>query len=151
MAFPLTVKEFFVFTTRHAKNLGHEAEQVLYFYPHGKSQNDQLSVVGLCEALLSFSNFFSTSCTSIHTRNGKHFFHQLIDQVWAVMNVSVVDSAAIPHCHEFCEHVIDDSLMGHRLSATCERYKLLHGPISISTDTDLEKNRKNLAAFFNKV
>ena len=62
-----------------------EHEKILYFYPDGRTQDEQLSVIGLCHALLSFSSIFSTSCTSLHTRKGKRHFYQMSDNIWAVM------------------------------------------------------------------
>ncbi|KAL5960925.1 hypothetical protein TSMEX_011341 [Taenia solium] len=151
MSFPLVVKEFFIFTTQDGEAFGSEHSKILYFYPSSKSRNDQLTVVGLCNALLSFSDFFSTTCTALHTRNGKRYFHRISCDIWAVLNVSVIEPSALPHGCEICERIIDDNVISHKLANLCERFELLHGPILIASDAEIAESRNNLMKFFNKV
>ncbi|KAH9281782.1 Solute carrier family 25 member 51 [Echinococcus granulosus] len=150
MSFPLVVKEFFIFTAQNKEAFGSEYGKVLYFYPSGTSQNDQLAVVGLCDALLSFSNFFLTSCTALHTRNGKRYFHRISDDVWGVLSVSVIDPSALSHVCKFCERIIDDNVISHKLANLCERFELLHGPILIGSEAEMVESRSNLMKFFSK-
>ncbi|VDM16970.1 unnamed protein product [Hydatigera taeniaeformis] len=125
MYFPLAIREFFVFTAQSGETSESERAKVLYFYPSGKSQDDQLTVVGLCDALLAFSNFFSTSCTALHTRNGKRYFHQISCGVWAVLNVFIVEPTVPPNGCEICERIIDDNVISHKLVNLCERFEEL--------------------------
>ncbi|KAL5103196.1 hypothetical protein TcWFU_009264 [Taenia crassiceps] len=151
MSFPLVVKEFFIFTTQNREAFDSEHSKILYFYPSNKSRNDQLVVVGLCSALLSFSDFFSTTCNALHTRNGKRYFHRISCDVWAVLNVTVIEPLALPHGCESCECIIDDNVISHKLANLCERFELLHGPILTASDVEIAESRSNLMKFFNKV
>ncbi|VUZ50848.1 unnamed protein product [Hymenolepis diminuta] len=149
MAFPHVLTEFFIFKTGHVGE-EEEKQKIIYFYPAGKSQDDQLSVVGLCEAILSFSNFFSTSCTSLHTRNGKRCFHQLSENIWAVMSTMLVNPVALLHGFETCERIIDDNIISQKLSLLCERFELFYGLISLKSNEELVHWRKNAMEFFNR-
>nr|CDS31574.2 mitochondrial carrier triple repeat protein [Hymenolepis microstoma] len=149
MTLPQVVAGFFIFKTGHESE-EEENQKIIYFYPGGKSQDYQLSVVGLCEALLSFSNFFSTSCTLLHTLNGKRCFHQISDDIWAVMNVVLVNSAALPHGFETCESIIDDNIISRKLSLLCERFELIYGPMSLKSKDNLAHWREKAMEFFNR-
>uniref|UniRef100_A0A0V0J3T2 Vacuolar fusion protein CCZ1 homolog n=2 Tax=Schistocephalus solidus TaxID=70667 RepID=A0A0V0J3T2_SCHSO len=143
-----TVQEFVVFTDLTQAN---EADKILYFYPTGKSTNEQLTSAGLCEALVSFSRFFSSPCTAVHMKNGRRFFHELSDHMWAVMTVSPLTPIAVKDCSAYksCDDSMNDGIMQHALSKLCERFQLLHGPMTMATDEmALAAVKANLATFF---
>ncbi|VDN33193.1 unnamed protein product [Dibothriocephalus latus] len=71
--------------------------------------------------------------------------------MWAVMTVAPLTPIAVKEspAYNSCDDSINDGIMRHALSKLCERFQLLHGPVSTATDEmALATVKANLATFF---
>eukprot|EP01018_Ginkgo_biloba_P005870 Gb_20817 [translate_table: standard] len=78
-----------VFDMRRGQHEGHELDKILFFFPTNSPLPMQLSVIGLCEGLITFTRIFSpeSPCEVIEADKHSHIFHQSEPDIWMVMVV----------------------------------------------------------------
>ncbi|KAL1480233.1 hypothetical protein MTO96_051207 [Rhipicephalus appendiculatus] len=61
---------FFVYNPTYGKREDEEHKKIIYYYPEDAEQDVKLRNVGLCEALVNFTQTFSPSkpCEVLHTQ-----------------------------------------------------------------------------------
>ncbi|KAF7253063.1 hypothetical protein EG68_08567 [Paragonimus skrjabini miyazakii] len=79
------ISEFFVHCPSLCEKEGDEHKKILYYFPSHKAMNERLNSSGLCEAVMTFTKFFDTTCRTLHTSTTRRFFHQMSDNLWIVM------------------------------------------------------------------
>ena len=63
-------------------------KKILFFHPPDTPINEQVSSVGLCEAIAAFSSAFSSEgCESLHTQQGRLLSLQCEPSYWIVLHV----------------------------------------------------------------
>ncbi|KAL5232581.1 hypothetical protein ABZP36_031357 [Zizania latifolia] len=78
-----------VFDLRRGQQEGQELDKILFFHPADCPILLQLSVIGLCEGIITFSRIFSPDddCEVIESENHSHVFHQAEADIWMVLVV----------------------------------------------------------------
>ena len=75
----------FVYNPRYGGEADAE-KKILHFYPADTPLAEQVSSVGLCEAIAAFSATFSSEgCESLHTQNGRLLSWQVEPGFWIVL------------------------------------------------------------------
>ncbi|CAH8490976.1 unnamed protein product [Dicrocoelium dendriticum] len=149
------LSELFVFSPTLCQKEGDEHKKLLYYYPPDKSLNTRLNSIGLCEALLTFSKFFDSSCHSLHTSMTRRFFYRISEAVWAVMVVALPShktSAAEYSTYHERDCNLHDQVMRAVLSTACETFELFNGRIdALLQSEDVDILRLRLDHFFSRV
>lgn len=79
--------QFCVFDSRRGQNEGQELDKILFFYPSECPFSTQLSVIGLCEGIITFTRIFSPEapCEVIEAERNSHVFYEAEPDIWMVM------------------------------------------------------------------
>lgn len=148
------LSELFVFSPTLCQKEGEEHKKLLYYYPPDKSLNTRLNSIGLCEALMTFTRFFDSSCLSVHTSMTRRFFHSISEGVWAVMIVTLpVHNASATEYSAYHEgdYNLHDHVMRAVLSTACETFELFNGRIdTLLQCEDMDMLRLRLDHFFSR-
>lgn len=78
-----------IFDLRRGQHEGQELDKILYFHPSEQPYSVQLSVIGLCEGIITFTRIFSpeAACEVIEAERHSHVFYQAETDIWMVMVV----------------------------------------------------------------
>lgn len=78
-----------VFDLQRGQQEGQELDKILYFYPADCPILLQLSVIGLCEGIVTFTRIFSPEedCEVIESEKHSHVFYQAETDIWMVLVV----------------------------------------------------------------
>ncbi|XP_038974917.1 vacuolar fusion protein CCZ1 homolog [Phoenix dactylifera] len=81
--------QFCIFDLRRGQNEGQEIDKILFFYPSDCPFPMQLSVIGLCEGIITFTRIFSPQapCEVIEAERHSHVFYEAESDIWMVMVV----------------------------------------------------------------
>lgn len=81
--------QFCIFDLRRGQHEGQELDKILFFFPPECPYTAQLSVVGLCEGIITFTRIFSpeAACEVIEGEGHSHVFYQAEPDIWMVMVV----------------------------------------------------------------
>lgn len=86
----ISLKNFFIYHVSYGQTEGHEEEKVLYFYPRGTKVDVQMKEVGLSEAIVEFTETFSSDlCDTLQTQKTKKFFSKPEENIWIIMTVNL--------------------------------------------------------------
>lgn len=79
--------QFCIFDLRRGQQEGQELDKILFFYPPDCAYSAQLSVIGLCEGIITFTRIFSpeAACEVIEAERHSHVFYQAEPDIWMVM------------------------------------------------------------------
>ena len=84
---------FVVFNSSLGPKEGEEYKRILYYYPHTTDIDVQIKDIGLCEAVATFTdNFTTVPCQSIHTKKTRKIFLLPEKRFWIVLTVSIPTS-----------------------------------------------------------
>jgi hypothetical protein len=61
--------------------------KILFYHPETEVLNRKVRNVGLCEALVNFTNSFNPirPCEAVHTQRQRQVFHEAEQNIWMVM------------------------------------------------------------------
>ncbi|KAL6862446.1 hypothetical protein ACP4OV_016787 [Aristida adscensionis] len=78
-----------VFDLRRGQQEGQELDKILFFHPADCPILLQLSVIGLCEGIVTFTRIFSPEedCEVIESEKHSHIFYQAEPDIWMVLVV----------------------------------------------------------------
>ncbi|EES13865.1 hypothetical protein BDA96_07G141300 [Sorghum bicolor] len=78
-----------VFDLRRGQQEGQELDKILFFHPADCPILLQLSVIGLCEGIVTFTRIFSPEedCEVIESEKHSHVFYQAETDIWMVLVV----------------------------------------------------------------
>ncbi|KAJ1703126.1 hypothetical protein LUZ63_002905 [Rhynchospora breviuscula] len=78
-----------VFDLRRGQQEGQELDKILFFYPTDFPFLTQLSLVGLCEGIITFTRIFSpeAACEVIEAEKHSHVFYEAEPDIWMVLVV----------------------------------------------------------------
>ncbi|KAJ1268489.1 hypothetical protein BS78_07G139600 [Paspalum vaginatum] len=78
-----------VFDLRRGQQEGQELDKILFFHPADCPILLQLSVIGLCEGIVTFTRIFSPEedCEVIESEKHSHVFYQAEPDIWMVLVV----------------------------------------------------------------
>lgn len=81
--------QFCIFDLRRGQREGQELDKILFFFPFECPFTAQLSVVGLCEGIITFTRIFSpeAACEVIEAEKHSHVFYEAEPDIWMVMIV----------------------------------------------------------------
>ncbi|XP_010235140.1 vacuolar fusion protein CCZ1 homolog isoform X1 [Brachypodium distachyon] len=111
-----------VFDLRRGQQEGQELDKILFFHPTDCPILLQLSVIGLCEGIITFTRIFSPEddCEVIESDRHSHVFYQAETDIWMVLVVEKTkDSESTLRCAAL-QGILKES---HSL------FTMFHGPI----------------------
>ncbi|OIW03068.1 hypothetical protein TanjilG_19348 [Lupinus angustifolius] len=84
-----------IFDVRRGQNEGEEMDKILFFFPNSSPFSKQLSLIGLTEALITFTSIFSphSPCDSIHAQFHSHIFHQPEPDIWIILVLNKINDS----------------------------------------------------------
>ncbi|CAG7726696.1 unnamed protein product [Allacma fusca] len=124
----------------YCRDRNHQREgAVLYCYPSTTSEDRQLKQVGLCEAIIKFSENFSTKpCESLHTQKARYIFFQPEPGYWFILILtvpSVVKSSQEGiQVTDYKNDDIQDNVFQSCLTRFYQRFILLNGKLEEMID-----------------
>ncbi|XP_020274421.1 vacuolar fusion protein CCZ1 homolog isoform X2 [Asparagus officinalis] len=76
-----------IFDLRRGQLEGQELDKILFFFPSDCPYTAQLSVVGLCEGIITFTRIFSPEAASevIEAERHSHIFYEAEPDIWMIM------------------------------------------------------------------
>ncbi|KAK9503746.1 hypothetical protein O3M35_010243 [Rhynocoris fuscipes] len=85
------LKNFFIYNVTLGQDEGQEEEKIMYFYPRETSVDVKMKEVGLCEAIIKFTENFSTldRCNALQTKKTRKLFLQPEENFWIIMTITV--------------------------------------------------------------
>ncbi|XP_040383061.1 vacuolar fusion protein CCZ1 homolog isoform X1 [Oryza brachyantha] len=116
-----------VFDLRRGQQEGQELDKILFFHPADCPILLQLSVIGLCEGIITFARIFSPDddCEVIESEKHSHVFYQAEADIWMVLVVEKnKDTESTWRC---------DALQGI-LKEVHSLFTMFHGPIRTLLD-----------------
>ncbi|KAK3121746.1 hypothetical protein QOZ80_8BG0660250 [Eleusine coracana subsp. coracana] len=131
-----------VFDLRRGQQEGQELDKILFFHPADCPILLQLSVIGLCEGIVTFTRIFSPEedCEVIESEKHSHVFYQAEPDIWMVLVVEKTkDNEPTWRC---------GALQGI-LKEAHSLFTMFHGPIRALLDRQpgAELARGNLRTF----
>ncbi|XP_020584753.1 vacuolar fusion protein CCZ1 homolog B [Phalaenopsis equestris] len=81
--------QFCIFDSRRGQHEGQELDKILFFYPSECPYSSQLSLIGLCEGMITFTRIFSpeAACEIIEAERHSHVFYEAEPDMWMIMVV----------------------------------------------------------------
>ncbi|XP_072977134.1 vacuolar fusion protein CCZ1 homolog [Typha angustifolia] len=116
-----------IFDLRRGQYEGQELDKILLFFPSNCAFSVQLSVIGLCEGIITFTRIFSAeaSCEVIEAEKKSHVFYQAEPDIWMVLVVEKnKDNESVWRCN---------ALQGV-LKELHSLFKMFHGPVRALLD-----------------
>ncbi|KAK6170283.1 hypothetical protein SNE40_018709 [Patella caerulea] len=105
----VTLKNFFIFNSNYGPREGEEEKKTLFFYPGDTDIDTQIKAIGLCEAIVKFSETFSDkSCESMHMLKTRQLFLEAEKDFWIIMTVSIPFSEKTKDGQSYIEYRDDD-------------------------------------------
>ncbi|KAK6170284.1 hypothetical protein SNE40_018709 [Patella caerulea] len=153
----VTLKNFFIFNSNYGPREGEEEKKTLFFYPGDTDIDTQIKAIGLCEAIVKFSETFSDkSCESMHMLKTRQLFLEAEKDFWIIMTVSIPFSEKTKDGQSYIEYRDDDvqdSVYQAVLLQTYKMFKLFNGTftnILARSNNDVESLKKRLDHFFSR-
>ena len=151
MSESIRLSSLVVYNTTLGPKEGEEEKKLLYYYPEDEALHRKVNNVGLCQALVQFTQTMSPgeACDSLHTQNQHYLFHEPEENFWmvfALANPVHVNSAGKS---EIKEHTINDAVYHAILKDIYKRFRFLHGTFfHILEFFDVEDLKSKLEIFF---
>ncbi|CAM0911573.1 unnamed protein product [Alopecurus aequalis] len=116
-----------VFDLRRGQQEGQELDKILFFHPPDCPILLQLSVIGLCEGIITFTRIFSPEddCEVIESDKHSHVFYQSEPDIWMVLVVEKTKDSESTLRFGALQGILKES---HSL------FTLFHGPIRTLLD-----------------
>ncbi|ESO93330.1 hypothetical protein LOTGIDRAFT_216156 [Lottia gigantea] len=127
----VTLKNFFIFNSNYGPREGEEEKKTLYFFPSTTDIDSQIKAIGLCEAVVKFTETFSDKpCEALHTQKTKQLFLEAEPDFWIIMTVAVPFSKKEKDdqsYYEYREEDVQNSVYRAVLLQTYKMFKLFNG------------------------
>lgn len=153
-----SLHNFFIFNSLFGPKEGEEEKKILFFYPDSTDIDTKIRAVGLCEALLKFTDTFNPdkNCHAVHTQKTRQIYHQPEPDFWLVMTVTVPNQQKSKDGHTFIEYYseeVQDHVLQSILKMSYRMFRLFMGTftdILLKNQNDYENFKKRLSHFFKK-
>ncbi|KAL1132338.1 hypothetical protein AAG570_010294 [Ranatra chinensis] len=85
----LSLKNFFIYNVLYGQKEGEEEKKIMFFYPKDTNIDLQIKDVGLSEAIVKFSETFSSeTCDALQTEKTRRLFFQPEKNFWMVLSAA---------------------------------------------------------------
>ncbi|KAM7295996.1 vacuolar fusion protein CCZ1 homolog [Ixodes scapularis] len=147
------LQNFFIYNPTYGQKEDEEHKKIIYYYPENAEQDVKLRNVGLCEALVSFTQTFSpsTPCEVLHTQRTRQFFLQPEENFWMVMTVGLPTQQKTRNGQLYVEHLsedIQDNVYQAVLEAVYKAFRMFVG--SLSDLLSDKSNKEVIRDYFDK-
>ncbi|CAN8008348.1 unnamed protein product [Ixodes pacificus] len=147
------LQNFFIYNPTYGQKEDEEHKKIIYYYPENAEQDVKLRNVGLCEALVSFTQTFSpsTPCEVLHTQRTRQFFLQPEENFWMVMTVGLPTQQKTRNGQLYVEHLsedIQDNVYQAVLEAVYKTFRMFVG--SLSDLLSDKSNKEVIRDYFDK-
>ncbi|KXJ08469.1 Vacuolar fusion protein CCZ1-like [Exaiptasia diaphana] len=146
---------FCVFNSTFGPREGTEHQKIILYIPTEEDIDKKIRNIGLCEALIKFTETFQPSkpCESLHTQKTRQTFFQPEPEYWMVMSTSVPYSEKIVKDGKKVVDHHDDDLLDSILDAVLKQaykmFRLFNGTFTYLFNTySVETLRKRCEYFF---
>ncbi|XP_064640099.1 vacuolar fusion protein CCZ1 homolog [Lineus longissimus] len=125
---------FFIYNAEYGPKEGEEHKKILYYYPSDTDIDTKIKDVGLCEAIVKFTETFSEKpCHSIHSQKKRQLFFSPEKDFWMIMTVSIPFTTKVRDGQtytDYHEEDIQDSIYNLVLEQSYKMFKLFMGPFT---------------------
>ncbi|KAM7430052.1 vacuolar fusion protein ccz1 [Porites harrisoni] len=146
---------FFIYNSTFAPKEGMEKEKIVLYIPPGENIDRKIKNIGLCEALVKFTQTFSPDkpCSSLHTQKTRQVFFEAEPDFWMIMTVSIPFSEKMAKdgkmMIEYHDEDVLDSVLDAVLKQAYKMFKLFNGTFAyIIKSHNLEALCKRLEHFY---
>ncbi|XP_037928337.1 vacuolar fusion protein CCZ1 homolog [Teleopsis dalmanni] len=158
----VTLRSFYIFNSSFGKKEGEEHKKILYYHPNGIEENTKIKDVGLSEAIIAFTETFTSDndCKALHTQKTTQLFYQPEIDYWLVMTLNVPKEIRLKDGVEVADYrggEINDNIYSSILTQCYRMFRLLAGSIKmnyelngLTNDEAREQLQQKLAIFFDK-
>ncbi|ELT94377.1 hypothetical protein CAPTEDRAFT_170709 [Capitella teleta] len=151
----INLLNFFVFNSNFGPREGEEHKRILFYHPSAIDIDTKIKQVGLCEAIIKFSQTFTDEpCSNVHTQKTRQLFLQVEPEYWMIMTVSVPYSQRSKDGQSFIEYHEDDvqdSVYDAVLHQAYDMFKFFNGTMEkIVAESGIEELLRRLEHFFSK-
>lgn len=153
----ITLLNFFVFNATYGPREGEEEKKIMFYHPKSNDIDTQIKQVGLCEAVVKFTETFSDKpCNSIHTQKTRQSFFEPEPEFWMIMTVSIPFSEKTkdhsPYL-EYHEEDVQDSVYEAILRQAYRMFQLFNGSFSnilAKSNNDIKALQVRLDHFYTR-
>ncbi|XP_006814751.2 vacuolar fusion protein CCZ1 homolog [Saccoglossus kowalevskii] len=151
----ITLYNFFIYNSNFGPREGEEHKKILFFHPPDASIDTKIKAVGLCEALVKFTETFSDQpCESLHTLKTRQVFFQAEKDFWMVITVTIPRSESEKDGQpitEYHEEDVQDSVFRAVLEQSYKMFKLFMGTFTnIIEKTNLDQLIYRMDHFYSR-
>ncbi|XP_015763387.1 PREDICTED: vacuolar fusion protein CCZ1 homolog [Acropora digitifera] len=146
---------FFIYNSTFGPKEGMEKEKIVMYIPTGEDLDKKIKNIGLCEALVKFTQTFSPNkpCNSLHTQKMRQVFFEAEPEFWMIMTVSIPFSEKMAKdgkmVIEYHDEDVLDSVLDAVLKQAYKMFKLFNGTFGYILKTyHLEALRKRAEHFY---
>ncbi|XP_038064553.1 vacuolar fusion protein CCZ1 homolog isoform X1 [Patiria miniata] len=150
------LQQFFIYNPTLGPKEGEEEKKILFYHPRNTSIDNQIKNVGLSEAVIKFTETFSTErpCESMHTQKTRHLYLQPEKDFSIIMIITVPFSEKTKDgktYHEYHEEDIQDSVYSAVLKHAYKLFKLFMGSFtSIMENNGIDQLKHRLEHFYSR-
>lgn len=146
---------FFIFNSNYGNREDEESKKVIFFYPKNTDYDTRMKNVGLCEAIIKFSNTFSVDspCEVLHTQKTRQLFYQPETNFWVVMTLSIPSQQKVKDGQTYIEYYaeeVQDHVFQALLKALYKMFRLFMGTFehNIENGGSIEQLMQKLEIFY---
>lgn len=128
----LSLRSFFIFNSRFGPKEGEEEKKILFYHPQEADLDSKIKDVGLCEAIIKFSNTFTNddSVQAMHTQKTSQLYYQPEPGYWMIMILNVPFLRKTRETGDYNEYHGDDvhdTIYQAVLKQSYRMFRLFHG------------------------
>nr|XP_022313325.1 vacuolar fusion protein CCZ1 homolog isoform X2 [Crassostrea virginica] len=127
----ISLVSFCVFNPTYGPREGEEHKKIVFFHPKETDIDNQIKHIGLCEAIVRFTETFSDKpCQSLHTTKRRQLFLEVEKDFWMIMTVSVPFTEKTKDGHlvqEYHEEDVQDPVYEAILQQAYRMFQLFNG------------------------
>ena len=148
---------FFIYNDSYGSREGTEDEKIMLYIPQEENIDSQIKKIGLCEALIQFTNTFKpkTSYEVLHTQKSRQVFFNPEGRFFMAMAVSIPYSQRVlkdgKRAVEYFEEEVQDGVLLAVLKQAYSMFKLFNGSFcGILEKTGLDMLKEKLCFFYSR-
>ncbi|XP_062544207.1 vacuolar fusion protein CCZ1 homolog [Armigeres subalbatus] len=128
----ISLRSFFIFNSSFGPKEGEEEKKILFYHPQETDIDSKVKDVGLCEAIIQFSNTFTNddSVHAMHTQKTCQLYHQPEPGYWMTMILNVPFERKTRETGDYNEYHgddIHDTIYQAVLKQSYRMFRLFHG------------------------
>ncbi|CAD7083480.1 unnamed protein product [Hermetia illucens] len=156
----MSLRNFFIFNSQYGKKEGEEHQKIFFYHPADIDLNTKVKDVGLCEAIIHFTNNFTSSdgCQALNTQKTSQIFYLPEKDFWMVMTLNAPWETKTRDGNEYTEYRGGDmhtTIYRAVLRQAYQMFRLFAGTFEMNFvgETEAEKIenlKKKLEVFYSK-